>query len=205
MGANPFRRRVVVWTKDDPAGMELAEIRLAPGRLRAEGVAIGSAPVPYRLDYALETARGYVTTRLRARSRGDRWSRTLDLRRGGDGAWVVEADERGAVDMPPPGGDARALAGALDCDLGLCPVTNAMPILRHGLLSGGTAELVVAWVSVPDLSVQPDVQRYMHVRVEGVSRVVRFEAVDGTFAADIALDADGIVFDYPSIARRAGG
>ena len=33
-------------------------------------------------------------------------------------------------------------------------------------------------------------------------RVVRFEAVDGSFAADITLDNDGVVTDYPGIARR---
>jgi hypothetical protein len=188
--------------KDDPFGVEFAEIRLRPDRLAANGVAIGAEPVPYRLDYTLETAPGFVTSRLRVTSRGEGWHRTLDLRRDDAGAWSVAAEEHGDVEMASAGGDPGAFAGALFCDLAFSPVTNLMPILAHDLVAGGgLVELTVAWVSVPDLSVQADGQRYTFVRAARDRRVVRFEAIDGTFAADIALDADGIAVDYPGIAR----
>jgi hypothetical protein len=32
--------------------------------------------------------------------------------------------------------------------------------------------------------------------------VIRYEATDGSFAADLTLDPDGIAIDYPGIARR---
>ena len=32
--------------------------------------------------------------------------------------------------------------------------------------------------------------------------MIRYEAVDGSFTADIRADGDGIVIDYPGIARR---
>ncbi|MGH9137353.1 MAG: putative glycolipid-binding domain-containing protein, partial [Acidimicrobiales bacterium] len=87
--------------------------------------------------------------------------------------------------------------------LGLSPVTNMMPILRHGLLGGGgPIECTMAWVAVPALSVQADRQRYRHLRSAGGHHVVRYEAVDGNFAADITVDADAVVIDYPGIARR---
>jgi uncharacterized protein len=195
--------RAVAWVKDDPFGVEYAEIVVTAERLSAEGVAIGAAPVPYRLDYSLETAGGYVTRRLRVRSRGEEWSRNLDLRRDGAGNWTVAADEEGHVDLPPPGGDPATFAGALDCDLGLSPVTNLMPVLRGGLLAdGGPLELTAAWVSVPDLGVRADGQRYTFLRAEADRRLIRFEATDGTFAADITLDPQGIVIAYPGIARR---
>jgi hypothetical protein len=195
--------RSAAWRKDDPFGVEFAELALAPQSLSAVGVAIGLEPVPYRLDYSLQTSAGYVTTRLHAASRGEGWRRTLDLRREPDGTWRADADEDGLVDLPPAGGDPTTLAGALDCDLGLSPVTNLMPLLRHDLLSGGgPIELTAAWVSVPDLGVQADGQRYTFVRVDGESSVIRYEATDGTFAADMTLDAHGIVVDFPGIARR---
>jgi uncharacterized protein len=151
-------------------------------------------------DYVLETAAGYLTSRLRVTSRGEGWRRTLDLRRDDSGVWTAAAVEEGGVDLPPPGGDPATFGEALDCDLGLSPVTNLMPILRHRLLAGGEpVELTTAWVSVPDLSVRADSQRYASL-TEG--RVIRYEASDGTFAADITLDSDGIVIDYPGIARR---
>lgn len=117
----------------------------------------------------------------------------------GEGTWTIDAGTEGALELPAPGGDPAALAGALDCDLGLSPVTNLMPILRHRLLSGvGQAELTAAWVSVPDLGARPDGQRYTSL---GSNRI-RYEALDGTFSATITVDGDGLVVDYPGIARR---
>jgi hypothetical protein len=199
--ASRLTKRSVAWAKDDPFGVEFAELRLGQDTLTASGVAIGTAPLPYRLDYAVKTGPGFATARLHVASRGEGWRRELDLRRDERGAWSIEVTEHGTVDLPSSGGDASLLEGALDCDLGLCPVTNTMPILRHGLLhAGGPVVLTMAWVAVPELSVRLDRQRYRHVR----SHVVGFEAVDGTFSAEITCDDDGVVVDYPGIARRLG-
>jgi uncharacterized protein len=197
------KRRAAAWLKGDPFGVEFAEIEVGPDHLRAAGVSIASAPVPYRLDYELETMTGFVTSRLHVVSRGQGWRRDLELHRDADGVWSIAADHEGQLDLPPPGGDTAPLAGALDCDLGLSPVTNMLPILRHGLLDGGgPIELTMAWVAVPALAVQADAQRYRHLRSAGDRHVIRYEATDGSFAADITVDCDAVVIDYPGIAQR---
>src|SRR5262249_13221760 len=61
--------RAVVWMKDDPFGVEFAEIQVASKRLRAEGIAIGTSPLHYRLDYVVETTDESVTSRLSVTSR----------------------------------------------------------------------------------------------------------------------------------------
>jgi uncharacterized protein len=191
--------RAAVWAKDDGTGGEFVELDLEPDRLGARGVAIGSSPLPYRLDYVLQTGAGFATTLLDVSSRGAGWSRRLLLGGDGAGSWSIDTETEGIVDLDGPGGDPLALAGALHCDLGLSPVTNLMPILRHGLASGeGRVELSAAWVSVPDLRVQLDGQRYTAI---GPNRI-RYEALDGVFSATITLDDDGLVADYPGIARR---
>jgi hypothetical protein len=196
-------RRTVAWVKDDPFGVEFAEIAIAEDHLTAAGVAVGTAPLPYRLDYTLETGSEFVTTRLDVTCRGDGWRRELDLRRDADGVWHGAASEDGHVTMPPAGGDTAGLTEALDCDLGLSPVTNMMPILRHGLLHrGGPIEFTMAWIAVPALAVHAAGQRYAHISSAPGQHVVRFEATDGSFAADITVDADAVVIDYPGIARR---
>jgi hypothetical protein len=201
--ADGSTRRAVAWVKDDPLGVEFAEIAITDEQLTATGIAIGSAPLPYRLDYELETVHGFRTARLRVTSRGEGWRRELDLRSDVAGVWSVEVNEEGGVDLAPAGGDTARLADALDCDLGLSPVTNTMPILRHGLLQGGgPIELTMAWVAVPALAVHADGQRYRHVSSAADHHVIRFEAVDGSFAADITVDADAVVIDYPGIARQ---
>jgi uncharacterized protein len=196
-------RRAVAWVKDEPFGVEFAEIDIGEEHMGARGVAIGTAPRPYRLDYELGTTSGFLTARLHATTRGEGWRRELDLRHDGNGVWSVAADEEGELDLPPAGGDTARLVGALDCDLGLSPVTNMMPILRHDLLhGGGPLEFTMAWVSVPALAVRPDGQRYRHLSSVADHHVIRFEAIDGSFAADITVDADAVVIDYPAIARR---
>ncbi|HEY2278452.1 MAG TPA: putative glycolipid-binding domain-containing protein [Streptosporangiaceae bacterium] len=74
-----------------------------------------------------------------------------------------------------------------------------MPIMRHELLATeGQVELTMAWVSVPDLTVEPDGQRYTSA---GRNRV-RYDALDGGFSAIITMGDDGLVADYPGVARR---
>jgi hypothetical protein len=192
-----------VWAREGPFGAELAEVTREASTLAAMGVAIGTEPVPYRLDYHLATVDGYVTARLLVRARGNGWRRSLDLQRAGSGGWTCTAEAEGSLDLPAPGGDVAEMAGALDCDLAFSPLTNSMPVLRHRLHEGGgPLDFVMAWVSVPDLAVGPSRQRYTFVRREARARVVRYESLDSEFVEEIVFDDDGMVLDYPGIARR---
>jgi hypothetical protein len=182
-------RRSIVWVKEDPLGAEFADVDISRGRLTAAGYAIGSHPSGYRLDYKLETLGNYVTSGLLVTARGEGWRRKLDLRRLRSGRWT--------------GADGLAdVAGALDCDLALSPLTNSMPVLRHGLLEGGgPIELLMAWVSVPDLRVIPSRQRYSFVRRSGDLSIIRYESSSRDFVADLSFDQDGLCVDYPGIGR----
>jgi hypothetical protein len=167
---------------------------LEDNRLTATGVAIGSEHEPYRLDYTLETVAGFVTSRMNVTSRGQGWTRSLDLHRSTAGTWTATGDAN--IELP-------ALAGARDCDLGLSPLTNSMPVLRHRLLAGGgPLDFVMAWISVPDLTVHVSGQRYTFVRSQGAHSLIRYESTDSNFSADITFDGDGLVVDYPGIGRR---
>jgi uncharacterized protein len=219
-----MRQRAIAWDKEDPSGVEFAEVTLGDGALFASGVAVGGEPGAYRLDYILETGPEFVTTRLQVTARGQGWRRTLDLRRDAVGGWTAattaDGDPPEGLTSPGPtaagadpgtgatAGDGRIgwLDGALDCDLGLSPLTNSMPALRHGLVEGdGTAELLMAWVSVPDLGVHASRQRYTALgHLPDGGRLIRFESLDSSFTAELAYDADGLVVDYPGIGRRLG-
>jgi uncharacterized protein len=186
--------RAIAWVKNEPVGIEFAEVLLGRDRLSATGVAIGSEPEPYRLDYTLETGDGFVTSRMNVTSRGQGWTRSLDLRRSTSGTWTATGDAD--IELP-------ALADALDCDLGLSPLTNSMPVLRHRLFAGGgPLDFVMAWISVPDLTIHASGQRYTLIRTQGVHPVIRYESTDSDFSADLTFDEDGLVFDYPGIGRR---
>ncbi|WP_320669683.1 putative glycolipid-binding domain-containing protein [Patulibacter defluvii] len=180
---------------------EHALVDLDRDGLRASGVQLGVAPLPYRADYALEAGDRFATARLTVRVAGAGWSRSLDLRRA-DGRWTIDARAEGVVALPAPGGDTATLADAADCDLAWSPLTNLMPVRRHDLDRGpGQVELTVAWVALPALTVERSRQRYEHVD-DGVVRFVALDDDADGFTADLTLDRDGLVVEYPALARR---
>lgn len=134
---------------------------------------------------------------------GEGWSRRLELSHDGSGMWNAAADAAGEAALAPPGGNLDLVAGALDCNLGLCPATNLMPVLRHGLhRNPGVRDFLMAWVSVPDLGVHPSQQRYEHIRRTSTGAVVRYIGAHRGFVGDLELDSDGVIVFYPDLARR---
>jgi hypothetical protein len=180
---------------------------IGPDGLRATGVQRGGdPPLPYRLHYALHTDEWFRTRLLDARAEGDGWARTLHLTADGAGSWGCETTTEGDADLPPSGCDPAILAGALDCDLAFSPLTNFMPVRRTGLAERpGTADFLMAWVTVPSLEVLASAQRYEHVRTLPGGAVVRFvdRGLFPGFTAELELDADGLIIVYPGLARAA--
>ncbi|MGW2227761.1 putative glycolipid-binding domain-containing protein [Streptomyces formicae] len=184
---------VLTWQNEESGGFETAWVELAPSGLRARGRAVGVVPHPYWLSYELDTDEEFVTRRLQVTAEDAAGTRSLDLRRAdGDqgGTWTANGAPLPLVD------------GALDCDLGLCPLTNTMPVLRHRLHRGeGQRDFLMAWVSVPDLTVRPSRQTYTHLgRAGDGGATVRYAS--GTYVSDLEFDESGLVVSYPGIARR---
>jgi hypothetical protein len=195
---------MLIWAGTDEWRAEVAHVELGDDRFHATGVQVGTSPVPYRVDYVLETDAAWVTQALEVTASGDGWRRSLLLGRDRNGRWTARGQAAGAVDLPAPGGDTGGLDDAVDCDLGLSPLSNSMPILRHRLHErAGAVECTMAWVSVPDLSLHRSAQRYEHLRRTPTGAVVRFSS--GDFTADLEVDAAGFVVLYPELARRTSG
>ncbi|MGM7423549.1 putative glycolipid-binding domain-containing protein [Cellulosimicrobium sp. CpK407] len=203
--------RHVAWTgwDDDPDRLEAATVAVRDDRLAALGT---SRATSHATAWALRTGPGWVTEHLDVSVRGLGWSRHLDLVRTPDGAWRADVRESGT---PPSGlaepgiADPAALDGALDCDVALCPVTNTMPILRLGLLGdrppAGETRLVMAWVDLPSLAVLRSDQVYAAREPLDPATgqgVVTYTSATRDFTADLTVDTDGLVVDYPHLARR---
>ncbi|ERK72701.1 hypothetical protein N136_00907 [Leifsonia aquatica ATCC 14665] len=202
--------RHVEWVGDeDPERLEAATVTLAPDRLDALGV---SRTTDYVTSWSLETGPDWVTTRLDVSVTGRGFTRWLVLTRDDGGRWASESWAHGTTafhgePMAHPGlAESGAFDGALDCDLALCPVTNMMPILRLGALRGvEETELTMAWVDLPSLEVRASRQVYSAVEPFDPASgrgVVRYRSADRGFVADLGVDEDGVVIDYPRLARR---
>ncbi len=173
----------------------------------ATGFQAGMDPEPYQVSYTLDVRPGFIHSQLTVKATGIGWHRELVLRRDETGAWTWQAIAEGECQLPAPGAPRELeaeLEGALDCDLGLSPLTNLMPVRRANLHTDpGTCDVMVAWVAVPELSLHAAPQRYEHLRRHDSGSAVRFTALDTGFTADLELDADGLVITYPGLARRA--
>lgn len=184
--------RIRTWDVIESRGYETSWITLGPGTLHARGRVVGTVPEPYWISYELTTGQDFVTRSLRVASETAAGTRELDLRRDGDGRWTAN------------GAPLPDVEGALDCDLGLCPVTNTMPVLRHGLHQApGEHSFLMAWVSVPDLAVRPSRQTYTHLARDGGTATVRYAA--GDYHSDLTFDEAGLVLAYPGMADRLAG
>ncbi len=194
------RRRHLVWQVVETAGFEAAWVSLNGMMLRATGRAVGQLPEPYWLTYTLETDDRAATTRLQVAATTGGAQYALDLRRDdGGGGWTANGEPR------------ADLADALDCDLACSPVTNTMPIIRHGLQrgpdagseAGGERRFVMAFVELPTLRVVVSQQAYTHLGLTEDGARVRFAS--GTYVRDLLVDWDGLVIEYPTMAHRVPG
>lgn len=200
--------RTVRWQGlDDPDRTDTAVVSFRDRELAAAGTSV--TPV-YTASWTLSTTPGWVTSRLSVSVSGAGWTRTLQLERSTEGLWTAETTQTGSPDLPPPGiPDPRLLDEAQDCDLGLCPLTNTMPILRLDLLNGAAppdeSPLTMAWVDMPSLQVLPSRQVYSQVRgysPETGHAVVLYSSASRGFTSELTVDADGTVIEYPGLARR---
>jgi uncharacterized protein len=90
------------------------------------------------------------------------------------------------------------LSGAIDIDISATPFTNTLPIRRLQLSPGESAEILVAYVQVPGLTVSLDRQRYTCLD----RRLYRYESLDSDFVREIQIDDNGLVTVYPGLFRR---
>jgi hypothetical protein len=113
--------------------------------------------------------------------------RAVELRANGIGRW----SDAGGTWIP-------ALDGCIDVDISLTPSTNTLPIRRLAIGRGGSADIKVAYILAPELSLRAGPQRYTHL----ADRLWRFQSIDSGFTADLSVDAEGFVVDYPGLFRR---
>jgi uncharacterized protein len=180
---------MLIWSIDETAGFDTAWVSVQGDRLTAEGRSVGQRPMPYWVDYRIETGARFLTHRALIECRWEGGSATVDVRKEDDG-WSVDGERR------------QDLEGALDCDLAACPLTNTMPILRHELhRKPGDEDFVMAFIEIPSLRVVPSRQRYTHIATDAEGGgVVRY--LSGSFQSDLRIDSAGFVIEYPRLGRR---
>lgn len=177
-------RKDVTWAAVQRPGLEYVIAQFGDDGFRADSQLVMAEQGPARVSYQLDCDAGWRFRELNLRMTSPDGERTLSMLAAGDGRWLVN-------------GAGRAdLAGCVDIDINVTPLTNTLPIRRLTWSAGQAADLDVAYVSVPELTVRPARQRYTML----ADGLYRYES--GSFRADLPVDPDGFVLDYPGIWTR---
>jgi hypothetical protein len=182
-------KRQVMWSRLDAPGMEHLALILRHDEVAADGMVLGvEDDAAFRLRYTVRCDSRWRVRRVEVSFVDG--GRGLSLTADGEGRWF---DESGAA-LP-------ALDGCVDVDITATPLTNTLPIRRLALKQGESADIKVAYVTIPELRVTPDEQRYTCLETDAAGGRYRFEQVGSGFTAILQVDAEGLVEDYPELFR----
>lgn len=184
----PLTLKTVRWRPLEGEGLEHLTVRAINGGIRVESAVIGEREpsIPYGVHYRvdLDTA-WHVRSFLVEVTTGQRIAMTSD----GQGHWRSE-----------DGTPLPAFDGCIDIDLAGSPFTNTLPIRRLNLAKGEKSPLLTM-VYVPFDTFQPFADGQFYTCLAADARYL-FEEEDGTFTAELPVDADGFVTDYPTLFAR---
>ena len=169
-------------------GHGLEQVTLTQSSADSVLLAFDEDGTPFRLSYRLgwDHRSRLLFADLEAR-KGARTT-TLGLRADGEGHWQDVRGER-----------LHHLDGCIDIDIWPTPLTNSFPLWRSPMRVGERHEFRMAWVAAPDLTVEAKPQAYTRL----AERLFLFESLDGSgFKAELPVDEDGLVTDYPDLFIR---
>jgi hypothetical protein len=184
--------REVMWAPWEGPGLEHLRLVTSGSGIVANGLVIGlEAGRPFRIGYEVRCDERWRVREVRVAT-PDSERPVLKLLTDGEGRW-----KRGGGEPVPE------LDGCIDVDISATPFTNTLPIRRLGLKPGESEELAVTYIRVPELLVGPERQRYGYLEAQADGGLYRFEALPSGFTAELPVDAEGLVIDYPGLFRRA--
>jgi hypothetical protein len=180
--------RSVRWRPVAGGGLEHLTVGAANGAIVARGVVIGArGGTPYGVSYTIVCDTDWRVRSLELATTDDR---RLLLSSDGGGHW----SDHGGRSLPQ-------FDGCLDVDLAGTPFTNTLPIRRLDLdVDRQAVTLSMVYVPFDTFSPKIDGQCY---RCLQPGRLYRYQALDRSFAADLSVDDDGLVIDYPTLFERA--
>lgn len=183
--------REVMWSAWEKPGLGHLRLAVRESGVVADGLVLGEAEgCPFRLAYDVRCDANWRMRAARVGVPGD--PPKVELLSDGEGNLT--------------GPDGRAVAYLEGCeyvDIAETPFTNTLPIRRLGLAPGESAKIAVAYVDRAELQTWPEPQRYTCLETGGGGGLYRFLSLDGGFTADLPVDADGLVLDYPELFKRA--
>jgi uncharacterized protein len=182
--------REVMWAAWDSPGLGHLPLAVRDSGVVADGVVLGAAEGhPFRVAYEVHCDTGWRVRAVRVGLPGE--APKVELLSDGEGNWSTYNGQAVAY-----------LEGCEYVDIAETPFTNTLPIRRLGLAIGESADISVAYFDGTELQPWPEPQRYTCLEKSVRGGLYRFLSLDGGFQADVPVDANGLVIDYPGLFKR---
>ena len=183
--------QTIVWEARQWSSMEYLRLEERASEIIADGTIIMVEDnQPLRIHYAIRCTPGWVVRQVSVEIEGYHAPRRR-LKTDGSGSW-----------QKAPNVPLEHLAGCIDVDIAATPFTNTLPIRRLGLKPEASAEIKVAYITIPELSLSAAMQRYTCLEARPEGSRYRYENMDSGFTAELAVDANGLVIDYQELWKR---
>ena len=181
----------VVWEAQQWSGIEHLLLEQRTNEIIANGAIIMvDHDLPLRIHYIVRCNPRWAVRQVYIDLPGRAGARQ-QLNADGTGHWAKTPARRLA-----------SLDGCIDVDIAATPFTNTLPIRRLALQPGQSAEIKVAYITIPELSFRMERQPYTCLEAYFEGGRYRYEGLSSGFTAELTVDGDGLVIDYAEIWRR---
>ncbi len=185
--------RNIMWSLLDEPGIEHLRLTVDDGQVLADGLILGvSENQSFRVHYKIRCDAEWRVRDVEIKLLHGA-GQNIKLNADGKGHWTDGS-----------GNPVLSLNGCLEVDISATPFTNTLAIRRTRLKPGESADLVAAFIAVPEMTVMPSRQRYTCVELRSDGGLYKYEdeGLFQGFTADLSVDSDGLVVDYPELFKR---
>jgi len=183
--------REVMWISLDSQVFEHVLLFNHNNSILADGIIIHlEKNSSYRIRYNIECDSFWRVRKVELNML-DNSNRNLLMFSDGEGNWT---NQNGEI--------IAELNGCIDVDIYYSPFTNTVAIKRLNLKLNESGEIITAYINTPELTAVPDPQRYTFLEQSPELSKYLYESIDSDFKAELSVDSDMLLIEYPQFFRR---
>ncbi len=178
----------IVW-----AGLEYHSVENCLISSNKQGTKIASSIIGlyegriYKVDYTIKVNSKWETQEIRIRARHSDHEQEIVLLKDNEDGWIMNNEK------------AYAFTGCIDVDIALTPFTNSLPVNRLKMREGEEQTISVIYFDLLNWDVKPVKQLYRKISENSY----HYENIPNNFQADITVDKQGFVIEYPGLFNRS--
>ncbi len=185
-------KRSLAWEWISQPGLEYLILNEEASGIRASGWIVATLDVKVvKIHYSVECAAGWRFQQLQ-----------MDLESEAGGQRKLSIQHLPQRNWSVDGRPRSDLEGCSDIDIMVTPFTNTLPIRNLGLAVNQPMIIRVAYITVPELEVSPMDQEYTRLDPGEPPARFRYRNLSSGYTAELDVDRDGLVVNYPGLWRQ---